>query len=141
MQSLLRTISTGYHHNDKPVITEDTNHDIHFKESIKETVDTGFGDSGTIHKKCPTPDYVQYLEKANYLSEFKSEFDKALARQNLGVYSSEKVDQLIQSITNNVGNIYITKTEVTNMVQQIKFVDSAVKAHANYDIPNNLFRL
>lgn len=141
MQSLLRTISTGYHHNDKPVITEETNQDIHFKESIKETVDTGFGNSGVVHKKCVTPDYVQYLEKANYLSEFKTEFDKALARQNLGVYSSEKVDQLIQSITNNVGSLYITKTEVNNIIQQIKFVDSATKSYANYDIPNNLFRL
>ena len=141
MQSLLKTVSTGFHHNDKPVIAEETNREIRFEESIKDTVDTGYGTSGTEHKKCPDASYVQYLEKDQYLSEFKTPLDKELARQNLGVYSSEKVDSLIRSITSNVGNLYITKTEVTDMIQQIDFVNSTLKSYVNYDIPNNLFRL
>jgi hypothetical protein len=29
-----------------------------FEESVKETIDTGFGDSDTLHKECPEPKAV-----------------------------------------------------------------------------------
>lgn len=112
-----------------------------FEESVKETMDTGFGDSDTLHKECPEPKAVQYLGKENYLSEFKTETDKTLARENLGVYSSDKIDQLLKSITNNVSGIYVTKSEVQSMIEDIKLVDSTLKAYANYEVPSNLFRL
>jgi hypothetical protein len=101
MTSLLTTISTGFRHNDKPVITEEfieedngsikksvkTGYetdevtesqkqiptvdidDVTFEESVKETIDTGFGE-GTLHKECPEPELVQYLRKDKHLSEF-----------------------------------------------------------------------
>jgi len=126
MQSLLTTISTGFRHDDKPVITEEyieedngsikksvkTGYeedevispekpipsvdidDVTFEESAKETIDTGFGE-GTLHKECPQPEYVEYLRQDKHLSEFRTETDKELARQNLGVYSSTKVEQLL----------------------------------------------
>ena len=172
MTSLLTTISTGFRHNDKPVITEEyieedngsikksvkTGYetdevtesqkqiptvdvdDVTFEESVKETIDTGFGE-GTLHKECPEPELVQYLRKDKHLSEFQTETDKELARQNLGVYSSTKVDQLLKEITNSVGSIYVTKTEVSQMIDSLDFVDSTLKAYANYEIPANLFRL
>ena len=172
MASLLTTISTGFHHNDKPVITEEfieedngsikksvkTGYetdevtesqkqiptvdidDVTFEESVKETIDTGFGE-GTLHKECPEPELVQYLRKDKYLSEFKTDTDKELARQNLGVYSSTKVDQLLKEITNSVGSIYVTKAEVTQIISDLDFVDSTLKAYASYEIPANLFRL
>ena len=172
MASLLTTISTGFHHNDKPVITEEfieedngsikksvkTGYetdevtesqkqiptvdidDVTFEESVKETIDTGFGE-GTLHKECPEPELVQYLRKDKYLSEFKTDTDKELARQNLGVYSSTKVDQLLKEITNSVGSIYVTKSELQVELAKLDFVDSTLKAYANYEVPNNLFRL
>lgn len=112
-----------------------------FEESVKETIDTGFGDSDTLHKECPEPKAVQYLGKENYLSEFKTEVDKELARQNLEVYSSTKVDQLLQQITNNIGSIYITRSEVTQMMNSLEYVNSTLKAYANYEVPSNLFQL
>ena len=171
MSSLLSTISTGFHHDDKPVITEeyveddngsikktvntgyDTNgstsppkiipsidvDEVTFEESVKGTIDTGFGE-GTLHKECPEPKLVEYLKKGSHLSEFKTETDKTLARENLGVYSSTKVDQLLESITNSVGSLYVTKKEAQEMIGNIDFVDSTLKSYANYEIPNNLFR-
>lgn len=172
MQSLLTTVSTGFRHDDKPVITEEyieedngsikktvkTGYEtdevitkepevpsvdiseVTFEESVKDTIDTGFGD-GTLHKECPTPELVQYLRKDKYLSEFQTDTDKELARQNLGVYSSTKVDQLLKEITNSVGSIYVTKVEMTAAIQNLDFVNSTLKAYAPYEVPNNLFRL
>lgn len=172
MKSLLTTISTGFRHDDKPVITEeyieeennsikktvktgyDTDEviseeqpiptisidDITFEESVKETINTGFG-SGTLHKECPAPKLVEYLNKSNHLSEFKTDTDKELARQNLEVYSSTQVNKLLEQITNSVGSIYVTKKEVMQIVDNLDFVDSTLKSYANYEIPSNLFRL
>jgi len=103
-------------------------------------MDTGFGE-GTLHKECPQPELVQYLRKDKYLSEFQTATDKELARQNLGVYSSTKVDQLLKEITNSVGSIYMTKVEVTAALANLDFVNSTLKAYAPYEVPNNLFRL
>lgn len=172
MKSLLTTISTGFRHDDKPVITEeyieeennsikktvktgyDTDEviseeptiptisvdDITFEESVKDTIDTGFG-QGTLHKECPAPELVEYLSKGNHLSEFKTNIDKELARQNLEVYSSTQVNKLLEQITNSVGSIYVTKKEVMQIVDNLDFVDSTLKSYANYEIPSNLFRL
>lgn len=172
MKSLLTTISTGFRHDDKPVITEeyieeennsikktvktgyDTEEvvseerpiptisidDVTFEESVKDTIDTGFG-QGTLHKECPTPELVEYLIKGNHLSEFKTDIDKELARQNLEVYSSTQVNELLEQITNSVGSIYVTKKEVMQIVDNLDFVDSTLKSYANYEIPSNLFRL
>lgn len=114
--------------------------DVTFEESVKETIDTGYGE-GTMHKECPQPELVEYLRQDRHLSEFRTETDKELARQNLGVYSSTKVDQLLKEITNSVGSIYVTKTEVSQMIDSLDFVNSTLKAYANYEIPANLFRL
>lgn len=172
MKSLLTTISTGFRHDDKPVITEeyieeennsikktvktgyDTDEviseeptiptisidDVTFEESVKDTIDTGFG-QGTLHKECPVPELVEYLSKGNHLSEFKTNTDKELARQNLEVYSSTQVNELLEQITNSVGSIYVTKKEVMQIVDNLDFVDSTLKSYANYEIPSNLFRL
>ena len=172
MKSLLTTISTGFRHDDKPVITEeyieeennsikktvktgyDTDEviseeqtiptisvdDITFEESVKDTIDTGFG-QGTLHKECPAPELVEYLSKSNHLSEFKTNTDKELARQNLEVYSSTQVNKLLEQITNSVGSIYVTKKEVMQIIDNLDFVDSTLKSYANYEIPSNLFRL
>lgn len=142
--SIKKTVKTGYDI-DKviskkqsiPTISID---DITFEKSVKNTINTGFG-SGTLHKECPTPKLVEYLNKSNYLSEFKTDIDKELARQNLEVYSSTQVNKLLEQITNSVGSIYVTKKEVMQIVDDLDFVDSTLKSYANYEIPSNLFRL
>ena len=173
MKSLLTTITTGFRHNDKPVVTkvfveeetdsikqtvktgyddteivkpptpkeiEEATSSEKFEESVKDNIDTGFGD-GTLNKECPGPKIVEYLEQSNHLSEFRTDTDKLLARQNLGVYSTSEVQKLLNDITNNVGNLYVTKSEVQTMISQIDFVDSILKSYANYEVPNNLFRI
>lgn len=142
--SIKKSVKTGYETDEvtspkQQIPTVDVD-DITFEESVKETVDTGFGE-GTLHKECPQPELVEYLRQDKHLSEFRTETDKELARQNLGVYSSTKVDQLLKEITNSVGSIYVTKTEVNQMISNLDFVDSTLKAYANYEIPNNLFRI
>jgi hypothetical protein len=59
----------------------------------------------------------------------------------LGVYSSTKIDQLLKEITNSVGSIYVTKNELNEAISSLDFVDSKLKAYANYEVPANLFRL
>ena len=142
--SIKKSVKTGYEEDEvatptKPIPSVDID-DVTFEESVKETIDTGFGE-GTLHKECPQPKLVEYLTKGKYLSEFQADTEKELARQNLGVYSSTKVDQLLQEITSNVGSIYVTKKEVNQMISDLDFVNSTLKAYANYEIPNNLFRI
>lgn len=142
--SIKKSVKTGYEEDEvatpeRPIPSVDID-DVTFEESVKSTVDTGFGE-GTLHKECPQPELVEYLRSDKHLSEFRTETDKELARQNLGVYSSTKVDQLLQEITNSVGSIYVTKKEVNQMISDLDFVNSTLKAYANYEIPNNLFRI
>ena len=142
--SIKKSVKTGYEEDEvvtpvipAPAVDID---DVTFEESVKETIDTGYGE-GTIHKECPSPKLVEYLRQDLHLGEFRTDTDKELARQNLGVYSSTKVDQLLKEITNSVGSIYVTKTEVSQMINSLDFVNSTLKAYANYEIPANLFRL
>ena len=142
--SIKKSVKTGYEEDEvispeRPIPSVDID-DVTFEESVKETIDTGFGE-GTLHKECPQPELVEYLRSDKHLSEFRTETDKELARQNLGVYSSTKVDQLLQEITNSVGSIYVTKIEMTEAIASLDFVNSTLKAYAPYEVPNNLFRL
>ena len=142
--SIKKSVKTGYDTDEvtppEPKIPAVDIDDVTFEESVKDTVDTGFGE-GTLHKECPQPKLVQYLRADLHLSEFETETDKELARQNLGVYSSTKIDQLLKEITNSVGSIYVTKNELNIALSNLDFVDSTLKAYANYEVPANLFRL
>jgi hypothetical protein len=60
---------------------------IRSKYSILDTAETGFGECNKLIKDCPKPEYKTHLFKENYLGEFKTETEKTLARNNLGVYS------------------------------------------------------
>lgn len=146
--SVMTTISTGFEHNDKPVppppeinlgckIPKKKNPD-----SVIGSIDTGFGCDNQIVIDCPKPKYKTYLCKENYLGEFKTESEKTLARNNLGVYSKEEIDKIVgQIVENNNNNNFITRKEVQNMIANLDFVDSTLKSYADYQIPNNLFKL
>ena len=111
------------------------------KDSILDQIDTGFGDENTLHKECPQPQWHRHLCKENFLSEFKTEIEKQLARDNLNVYSKLQIDQFIKDITNVDISSFITRDEVTNMIQDLDFVKSTLKSQIDYNIPENLFNL
>lgn len=144
--SVMTTISTGFEHNDKPVppppeinlgckIPKKKNPD-----SVIGSIDTGFGCDNQIVIDCPKPKYKTHLCKENYLGEFKTESEKTLARNNLGVYSKEEIDKIVGQIVENNNN-FVTRKEVQNMIANLDFVDSTLKSYADYQIPNNLFKL
>ena len=111
--SVMTTISTGFEHNDKPVppppeinlgckIPKKKNPD-----SVIGSIDTGFGCDNQIVIDCPKPKYKTHLCKENYLGEFKTESEKTLARNNLGVYSKEEIDKIVGQIVENLSLIHI----------------------------------
>lgn len=143
--SVITSMSTGFDHDAKPIppppeinigckIPEHKNPD-----SVIESVDTGFGCDNQIVIDCPKPKYKTHLCKENYLGEFKTEFEKALARTNLGVYSKEEIDKIVGQIVED--NNFATKEEVQNIVANLDFVNSTLKSHVDYQIPNDLFKL
>lgn len=109
------------------------------KNSIMDTIETGFGFEEVLIKECSKPKYKTHLVKESYLSEFSEPTEKALVRANLEVYSKEEVDKLV------IGKIstesFITKQQVTEMMANLDFVNSTLKAYADYTIPSNLFKL
>lgn len=145
--SVITTISTGFEkHDDKPVVSPppDINCKIPCKtnpDSIIENIDTGFGCDNQLVVDCPTPQYKTHLCKENYLGEFKTESEKTLARNNLGVYSIKEIDRIVSQIVENNNNNFVTEKEVQNMIAELDFVDSTLKSYADYQIPNNLFKL
>lgn len=130
----------GVIHNEQPVIKQESLKEPN-KDSIIDIIETGFGDENTLHKECPKPKFHQHLCKENFLGEFKTEIEKQLARDNLGVYSKIQIDQFIKDLTNIDTSSFITKDEVTSMLQDLDFVKSTLKSQTDYNIPENLFNL
>ena len=145
--SVITTIDTGFRHNDKPVPPPpkiDLKCNAPHKknpDSVIEVIDTGFGCNNQVVIDCPKPQYKTHLCKENYLGEFKTETEKELARTNLGIYSKEEINKIINNIMTDNSNSFITKKEVQTMIADLDFVNSTVKSYVDYQIPNNLFKL
>lgn len=113
------------------------NHCIKREDSIINDLDTGFGPEQTIITECKKkPEFKTHLCKESYLGEFKSEFEKNLARTNLGVYSKKET---VAIINRNVSN-FITKKEIEEIVKDLDYTTSRSKSQVNYIIPENLFK-
>lgn len=141
---LKTTFKTGFEHNDTPVISQPI---VEFKQSCQkhedsviDSVDTGFGDCKTIENSCPKPTFKSHLYKENYLSEFKTETEKALARSHLGVYGKSETVAIIKQEMGSLKS-FIKKEEVEKMIADLDFVNSTLKAFADYQIPEKLFKL
>lgn len=79
-------------------------------EFKKTTIDSGFGCDNKLTINCPKPQLHTHLCKENYLGEFKEESEKALARDNLGVYSKDEVSKVLEDAVANLDtSIFITK--------------------------------
>lgn len=111
-------------------------------EFKKTTIDSGFGCDDKLTINCPKPELHTHLCKENYLGEFKEESEKALARDNLGVYSKDEVSKVLEDVVANIDtSIFITKKEVYNLVENLDFVNSSIKTNIDYEIPEQLFSL
>lgn len=106
------------------------------KDSILTKVDTGFGGDQTLIKECKKPVYKTHLCKESYLSEFKSETEKKLARNNLNVYSKEETHLIIQKSVSNI----VTKNDLEEFIKDLDYTTSELKMNVNYIIPDNLFK-
>ena len=112
---------------------------VEFKQT---TIDSGFSYDDTLTIDCPKPELHTHLCKENYLGEFKAESEKELVRNNLGVYSKDEVNKvLVDAVENLDTSIFITKKEVYNLVENLDFVNSSIKANIDYEIPEQLFSL
>lgn len=115
---------------------------IHKVEFKKTTIDSGFSCDDKLTINCPKPQLHTHLCKENYLGEFKEESEKALARDNLGVYSKDEISKVLEDAVANLDtSIFITKKEVYNLVENLDFVNSTIKANIDYEIPEQLFNL
>lgn len=130
----------GVIHNEQPVIKQEPLKETN-KDSILDKIDTGFGDEQTLHKDCPKPQFHQHLCKENFLNEFKTEIEKQIARDNLGVYSKSQIDQFIKDLTNVDTSSFITRDDLEEAIQDLDFVKSTLKSTIDYNIPENLFIL
>ena len=64
----------------------------HNKESIKDSIDTGFDTQSSLdYNPCSPRPLSQPLYKENYLGEFETEEEKRLARHNLGLFDDKDV--------------------------------------------------
>ena len=127
-------------HNEQPVIKQEPPKEVN-KDSIIGKVNTGFGCDKALHKDCPKPQWHQHLCKENFLGEFKTDLEKQLARDNLGVYSKAQVDEFIKNLSGVDLSSFITKDDFNEAIQDLDFVKSSLKAKTDYNIPENLFIL
>lgn len=127
-------------HNEQPVIKQEPPKEVN-KDSIIDKINTGFGCDNALHKDCPEPQWHQHLCKENFLEEFKTDLEKQLARDNLGVYSKTQIDEFIKNLSGVDVSSFITKIEFNDTIQNLDFVKSSLKAKTDYNIPENLFTL
>lgn len=143
-KSLLEVIDSGFcsekqQCTKKPNISTNTNTKSKHKDSILNSVDTGFGGENFLIKDCPKPKYKIPLYKENYLSEFTNDIEKALVRKNLGIYDNDEIINIIKDLIGKDTGGFITKLELNNTLSD--FVKSELKSYANYEIPDKLFQL
>lgn len=111
------------------------------KDSILDSVDTGFGEYNILLKDCPNTKFKQPLFKENYLSDFVSETEKQLVRNNLGVIGEAEVTKLVKDLVTKDISSFITIEKIEELLQDLDFVDSKVNSYADYTIPDKLFKL
>lgn len=135
MSSILNSISSGDLQvqevpREKPV-KEDSiidllqNSEIEFATCPKfdnnlEDFSTGFGENNDIHfdDKCKKPDLKVPLYQENYLSEFKTEEEKAAARHALGLYN--KGDVVAMSLLTAEDDLPTNADWVNSTIKQLR---------------------
>lgn len=145
--SILNTVDTGFEKEEqkeeevKPEIPEQSFTKSNRKDSILESIETGFGEINTVIKDCPKPQFKTPLFKEDYLSVFISETEKQLVRNNIGVIGAEEVTKMVKELVAKDVSSFITIEQVEQMIQDLDFVDSKINSRADYTIPDKLFKL
>jgi hypothetical protein len=80
------------------------------EDSIMETIDSGFGTCNILVKQCSKPRLLSVLYKENYFSEFESDIEKQIVRNNLNVYSKNETDEALARLISK--NSLVSKSEV-----------------------------
>lgn len=152
MSSILNSISSGdlqvqHVPKEKPV-KEDSiiellqNSEIEFETCPKledklDNINTGFGENNDLHfeDKCKKPELKVPLYQENYLSEFKTEEEKAAARHALGLYN--KGDVVAMSLLTAEDNLPTSADWVNSTIKQLrkgdKFFTPITAFNAVYD--------
>lgn len=153
MSSILNSISSGdlqvqHVPKEKPV-KEDSiiellqNSEIEFETCPKledklDNINTGFGENNDLHfeDKCAKPELKVPLYQENYLSEFKTEEEKAAARHALGLYN--KGDVVAMSLLTAEDNLPTVSDWASAKSKQLrkgdKFFTPITSFNAVYDI-------
>lgn len=138
MKSLLNTLGGDA---SQPNDNVQKSHPPKRKDSILDTVNTGFGSSNLLVKDCQVPKFKQILYKEDYLSVFTTETEKELARNNLGVVGVTEVTKLVKDLVKKDIESFITTEKVEEMIKGLDFVDSKLNSRVDYQIPDKLFKL
>lgn len=120
-------------HQEIPVVKQESLKEKN-EDSVLDTINTGFGHDNAIYVDCPKKEFHQHLCQDNFLAEFKTEAEKALARNNLGIYSKEEVKALIPEVSD-----FVTNQELQDELNQLDFVISEQVTLISYNIPDSLF--
>ena len=109
------------------------------RDSILDSIDTGFGETNTLIKDCPKSEFKKPLFAENYLAEFASETEKQLVRNNLGVIGEAEVTKLVKELVADDISSFITIEALEELISDLDFVDSKVNSYADYSIPDKVF--
>ena len=86
----------------------------HNKESIKDSIDTGFDTQSSLdYNPCSPRPLSQPLYKENYLGEFETEEEKRIARHNLGLFDNKDVVAMNVITTDDA----VTNTDILDLLK------------------------
>lgn len=111
------------------------------KDSMLDSVSTGFGESNVLIKECTTPQFKTPLFKEDYLSVFTSETEKRLVKDNLGILDANEVTSMVKNLIAEEIDSFITIEKVEELLDDLSFVNSELKSLVDYTIPDKLFKL
>lgn len=111
------------------------------KDSILESIETGFGSGNFLLKDCPDTKFKIPLFKEDYLSDFVSETEKRLVRSNLGLVGVSEVTEIVDGLVKEKVESFITIEKAEELISQLDMVDAKLNSNADYKIPDKLFKL
>lgn len=111
------------------------------KDSILESIETGFGSGNFLLKDCPDTKFKIPLFKEDYLSDFVSETEKRLVRSNLGLVGVSEVTEIVDDLVKEKVESFITIEKAEELISQLDMVDAKLNSNADYKIPDKLFKL
>ena len=111
------------------------------KDSILNSVDSGFGTTNTLLRTCSNAKLKEPLFKEDYLAVFMSETEKELVRNNLGVVGVSEVTKMVKDLVKEDVESFITIEKVEELIGDLDFVDSKINSRVDYVIPDKLFKL